>query len=333
MHPNAQADRAKTARASAIAAEAPSLNGGTPAQYLRLLGERVRDARARHGMTRKMLAHDCGVSERYLAQLESGRGNLSIVLLRRVAAAIDVPLAELVSEELPPVEYAFVAERLRRLTSAELTEAAAILAKRFGDQAAREERIALIGLRGAGKSTLGMMLAKRLRWKFVELSREIEREAGVSVNEIFDLWGQAAYRRYERRAFERVVRTRSRVVIATGGGLVSELPTFERLLDNCYTIWLQASPNDYWERVLRQGDYRVSADVGTTQAMADMRRILSQREALYSKADARLQTSGKNTAQSLRELLMLVRKARPRPNAARVTSVRRPVSHAKSGLT
>ena len=333
MHPNAQADRAKTARASAIADEAPSVNGGIPAQYLRLLGERVRDARARHGMTRKMLAHDCGVSERYLAQLESGRGNLSIVLLRRVAAAIDVPLAELVSEELPPVEYALVAERLRRLTSAELTEAAAILAKRFGDQAAREERIALIGLRGAGKSTLGMMLAKRLRWKFVELSREIEREAGVSVNEIFDLWGQAAYRRYERRAFERVVRTRSRVVIATGGGLVSELPTFERLLDNCYTIWLQASPNDYWERVLRQGDYRVSADVGTKQAMADMRRILSQREALYSKADARLQTSGKNTAQSLRELLMLVRKARPRPSAARSTSARRPVSHAKSGLT
>jgi XRE family aerobic/anaerobic benzoate catabolism transcriptional regulator len=329
MHPNAQVDRAKTARASAIAAEAPSVNGGIPAQYLRLLGERVRDARARHGMTRKMLAHDCGVSERYLAQLESGRGNLSIVLLRRVAAAIDVPLAELVSEELPPVEYAFVAERLRRLTSAELTEAAAILAKRFGDQAAREERIALIGLRGAGKSTLGMMLAKRLRWKFVELSREIEREAGVSVNEIFDLWGQAAYRRYERRSLERVVRTRSRVVIATGGGLVSELPTFERLLDNCYTIWLQASPNDYWERVLHQGDYRMSADVGTKQAMADMRRILSQREALYSKADARLQTSGKTVAQSLRELLVLVRKARPTPSAARAASVRRPLSPAK----
>src|ERR1700687_3694231 len=142
--------------------------------YLCKLGERVRDARARHGMTRRMLAHDSGVSERYLAQLESARGNLSIVLLRRVAAAIDVPLAELVSEELPPVEYALVAERLRRLTSAELTEAAAILAKRFGDKAAREERIALIGLRGAGKSTLGMMLAKRLRWEFVELSREID---------------------------------------------------------------------------------------------------------------------------------------------------------------
>jgi XRE family transcriptional regulator, aerobic/anaerobic benzoate catabolism transcriptional regulator len=333
MHPHAQADRTSAARASVALVETSRSDGASPVQYLRMLGERVRDARVRHGMTRKMLAHDCGVSERYLAQLESGRGNLSIVLLRRVAAAIDVPLAELVSEELPPVEYGIVAERLRRLTPAELTEAAAILAKCFGDKAAREERIALIGLRGAGKSTLGMMLAERLRWDFVELSREIERDAGVSVNEIFDLWGQAAYRRYERRALERVVRTRSRVVIATGGGLVSELPTFERLLDNCYTIWLQASPNDYWERVLRQGDHRVSADVGTKQAMADMRRILSQREALYSKADARLQTSGKTIAQSLRELLLLVRKARPRPSATRVTSGRRPAPHAKSGLT
>jgi XRE family aerobic/anaerobic benzoate catabolism transcriptional regulator len=333
MHPNAQTAQVKATRASTIDAEAQSSNGDVPAQYLRLLGERVRDARARHGMTRKMLAHDCGVSERYLAQLESGRGNLSIVLLRRVAAAIYVPLTELVSEELPPVEYALVAQRLRRLTPTELTEAAAILAKRFGDKAAREERIALIGLRGAGKTTLGIMLAKRLGWDFVELSPEIAREAGVSVNEIFDLWGQAAYRRYERRALERVVRSRSRLVIATGGGLVSELPTFERLLDSCYTIWLQASPKDYWERVRRQGDHRMSADVGTKQAMADMRRILSQREALYAKADARLQTSGKTTARSLRELLVLARRAHPGPSAARAATVRRPASHAKSGLT
>jgi XRE family aerobic/anaerobic benzoate catabolism transcriptional regulator len=236
-------------------------------------------------MTRRMLARDCGVSERYLAELESGRGNFSIVLLRRVAAAIDVPLAELVSEELPPVEYALVAERLRRLKPAELTEAAALLAERFGKDAARADRIALIGLRGAGKSTLGALLAERLGWEFVELSREIEREAAVGVNEIFDLWGQAAYRRYERRALERVVLTRSRVVIATGGGLVSELATFERLLESCYTIWLQA-------------------------ALADMQRILSQRAALYSKADARLDTNGKTPAQSLRELAALARKAR-----------------------
>lgn len=329
MHPSAQAAALKTARATAAPAVAPSSLDGVPAEYLRLLGERVRDARARHGMTRRMLAHDCGVSERYLAQLESGRGNLSIVLLRRVAAAIDVPLAELVSEELPPVEYALIAERLRRLKPTELTEAAAILAKRFGDNAARADRIALIGLRGAGKSTLGTLLAERLGWPFVELSREIEREATVGVNEIFDLWGQAAYRRYERRALERVVLTRSPVVIATGGGLVSELPTFERLLEACYTIWLQASPNEYWERVLRQGDYRMSNGVGVKQAMADMRHILAQREALYSKADARLDTTGKTTAQSLRELLALVRKARTRRAAAPVENLKRPILHAR----
>src|SRR5579863_7158146 len=227
MHPDAQALRARPRRSSpdrsspgrslpapaSAATVDPSLSDAdAPLAYLRLLGERVRNARARHGMTRRMLAHDCGVSERYLAELESGRGNFSIVLLRRVAAAIDVPLAELVSEELPPVEYALVAERLRRLKPAELTEAAAILAKRFGGDAGRAHRIALIGLRGAGKSTLGALLAERMGWEFVELSREIEREAAVGVNEIFDLWGQAAYRRYERRALERIVLTRSRVV-------------------------------------------------------------------------------------------------------------------------
>ena len=325
MHPNAEAARSRPGRSSlggssparpaparsTIAPVDPSPAGGdAPLGYLRLLGERVRDARARHGMTRRMLAHDCGVSERYLAELESGRGNLSIVLLRRVAAAIDVPLAELVSEELPPVEYALVAERLRRLKPGELSEAAALLAERFGKDAARAERIALIGLRGAGKSTLGALLAGRLGWEFVELSREIEREAAVGVNEIFDLWGQAAYRRYERRALERVVLTRARVVIATGGGLVSELATFERLLEACYTIWLRASPKDYWERVLRQGDYRLSAGVSAKEALADMRRILSQREAFYSKADARLDTGGKTPAQSLRELAALAHKAR-----------------------
>ncbi len=280
-----------------------------PAQFLQLLGERVRDARARHGMTRRMLAHDSGVSERYLAQLESGRGNFSIALLRRVAAALDVPLAELVSEQTPPVEYALLVQRLHRLAPAQLAEAAALLARRFGERPARLERIALIGLRGAGKSTLGAALAERLGWRFVELSREIERAAGMRVSEIFDLLGQAAYRRYERRAIENLVRADPQVVIAAGGGLVSELSTFERLLESCYTVWLQASPREYWERVMRQGDLRMSAGVNEAQAMADMRRILAQREPLYAKADARLDTSGKSPAHSLREVLALARRA------------------------
>lgn len=282
-------------------------------QYLAMLGERVRDARVRHGMTRRTLAHDSGISERYLAQLESGRGNLSIVLLRRVAAAIDVSLASLVGDDQPPVEYELLAERLRQLDPAELAEASSILARRFGDGAARMERVALIGLRGAGKTALGERAAWRLGWEFVELSREIEREAGVSVNEIFDLWGQAAYRRYERRATERLLRTRSRIVIAAGGGLVAEMGTFAQLLASCYTVWLQAAPEEHWERVVRRGgDNRVRGGADEAQAMADMRRILAQRERLYRTADARLDTTGKTPDQSTRELLRLIARARAR---------------------
>jgi XRE family transcriptional regulator, aerobic/anaerobic benzoate catabolism transcriptional regulator len=308
----------------AAVAQADGARAEAPAQYLAMLGERVRDARARHGMTRRMLAHDSGVSERYLAQLEGGRGNFSIALLRRVAAAIDIPLTELVSEQVPPVEYALLAQRLRRLTPAELAEAAALFAKRFGERPARLDRIALIGLRGAGKSTLGTALAQRLGWDFVELSREIERAAGMSVNEIFDLLGQAAYRRYERRAVENILRAGSRIVIAAGGGLVSELSTFERLLEACYTVWLQAAPREHWERVLRQGDYRMSTGVNETQAMADMRRILVQRAPFYGKADARIETSGKTPAESIRQLLTIVRKAR-----AGGGRIRAPAAHAK----
>jgi XRE family aerobic/anaerobic benzoate catabolism transcriptional regulator len=290
---------------------------GATDPYLRKLGERVRDARARHGMTRRMLARDSGVSERYLAQLESGRGNLSIVLLRRVATAIDVEISSLVRENEPSVEFEMLAERLRRLDDAELTEAAAILSQRFGDGGARMERVALIGLRGAGKSTLGHRLARRLNWHFVELSREVEREAGAAITEIFNLWGQAAYRRYERQAVERLVRTRKHIVIATGGGLVAELGSFERLLASCFAVWLQATPEDHWERVVRkEGDNRVRGGAGQTQAMADMRRILAQRERLYRKADARLDTSGKSAAQSLRELLRLVSEARAQAGAS-----------------
>jgi len=279
-----------------------------PASYLRLLGERVRDARARHGMTRRMLARDSGISERYLAELEAGRGNLSIALLRRLASAIDVPVAELVSDDpARPIEYTLLVERLGRLDPGELTEASAMVAERFGDRTGRLNRIALIGLRGAGKSTLGAMLARHLGWRFIEMSREIEKEAGVSVNEIFDLWGQASYRRYERRALERILRTENKLVLASGGGLVSEPATFERLLDSFYTIWLEAAPEEHWDRVIRQGDHRVE-NSGDTEALVDMRRILAQRDALYGKADLRVDTSGKSVRQSLKQLIASIEK-------------------------
>jgi XRE family transcriptional regulator, aerobic/anaerobic benzoate catabolism transcriptional regulator len=300
-----------TRRTTKAVIEADSRSAAlTPTGYLKKLGERVRNARARHGMTRRMLARDSGISERYLAQLESGHGNFSIVLLRRLATAIDVPLAELVSDQPPPpVEYRLLVERMRRLEPAELGEASKLLAERFGDRTGRLERIALIGLRGAGKSTLGALLARHLGWSFLEMSSEIEKEAGVSVEEIFDLWGQAAYRRYERRALERVLRTQSKVVLATGGGLVSEPATFERLLDSCYTVWLKASPKEHWNRVIGQGDHRVVAS-GDTQPLADMRRILAQRDASYGKADARLNTNGKTERQSLQELVALIDRKR-----------------------
>ena len=311
--------RNSNGRVKAVAVEAPGAQRGlSPARYLKLIGERVRDARARHGMARRMLARDSGISERYLAELESGRGNFSIALLRRVANAINVPVAELVSDHCaPPVEYKLLVERLRRLESTELDEASTMLTERFGDRTGRMDRIALIGLRGAGKSTLGAMLAQKLGWTFVELSREIEKEAGVRVDEIFDLWGQGAYRRYERRALERLIRTQPKFVLAAGGGLVADPATFERILDSCFVVWLHASPKDHWDRVIRQGDHRVEGS-GDSEAMADMRRILDQRNALYGKADVRVDTSGKTVRQSLKSLIALTSK-RVAPAAARVS--------------
>jgi XRE family aerobic/anaerobic benzoate catabolism transcriptional regulator len=273
------------------------------AEFLRQLGERIRDARARRGMTRKILARDSGVSERYLAQLEAGHGNISIALLRQIALAMGLPLTDLVREGADrPVELTLLIQALARLSPSELTEARKLLTDAFGAMVERDRRhrIALIGLRGAGKSTLGAMLAKELGVSFVELDREIERESGTGLSEIFDLYGQAAFRRYERRALETIIERHNRVVIATGGSIVSEPATFDLLLSACYTVWLTAAPEEHMSRVLAQGDLRPMAD--NEQAMEDLRRILDGRHALYSKADARVDTAGKSVAQSLGEL-------------------------------
>ena len=273
------------------------------AAYLRLLGDRIREARARRGMTRKILARDSKVSERYLAQLEAGHGNVSIVLLRQIAHAMGLPLVDLVREGPDrPVELTLLIQTLARLPGKELAQARKILAETFGAVVERERRhrIALIGLRGAGKSTLGAMLAKELAVPFIELDREIERESGTSLSEVFDLYGQSAFRRYERRALESVIERHDRAVIATGGSIVSEAGTFDLLLSACFTVWLTAAPEEHMARVVAQGDTRPMAD--NEEAMEDLRRILQGREALYSKADARVDTAGKTTAQSLREL-------------------------------
>jgi XRE family transcriptional regulator, aerobic/anaerobic benzoate catabolism transcriptional regulator len=272
-------------------------------EYLKLLGERVRQTRARRGMTRKLLARDSGVSERYLAQLETGQGNISILLLRQIASALDIPLEALVLQGAePPVDLVHTTEFLRRLPAAELVEARHLLVQHFGgvDLEARRGRIALIGLRGAGKSTLGAMLADHLEVPFLELDRLIEQESGVSLSAIFDLYGQSGFRRLERRCLDQVIERHPRFVLATGGSLVSEPATFERLLTMCFTVWLRATPEEHMQRVIAQGDMRPMAD--NRESMSDLKRILEVREQLYRKADMTMNTSNHAVEESLAAL-------------------------------
>ncbi len=290
--------------ASESAAHQPDQDSAADSEYLRLLGERVRETRARRGMTRRLLARDSGVSERYLAQLETGQGNISILLLRQIASALDIPLAALVSEgPEPPVDLVHTTEFLRRLPAAELAEARRLLVQHFGgvDLAARRGRIALVGLRGAGKSTLGAILANHLEVPFLELDRLIEQESGVTLSAIFDLYGQSGFRRLERRCLDQVIERYPRFVLATGGSLVSEPASFERLLTTCFTVWLRATPEEHMERVIAQGDIRPMAD--NRESMSDLKRILQVREPLYRKADVTIDTSTASVEESV-ELLV-----------------------------
>jgi XRE family aerobic/anaerobic benzoate catabolism transcriptional regulator len=274
--------------------------------FLQRLGDRVREARARRGMTRKILARDSGVSERYLAQLESGRGNVSVLLLRQIAQALNMPVNELVREDNgQSVELTLIEQFLKRLPAAKLPEVRELLMREFGAMYGnRAGRIALVGLRGAGKSTLGAELARRLGVPFFELDHEIESEAGTSLHEIFLLHGQAGFRRYERRALERVLEANERCVIATGGSLVSEPGTYDLLLSTCLTVWLKAAPEEHMARVAAQGDYRPMA--GNREAMEDLRRILAGREKLYAQADVTIDTAGRGADASLDELARAV---------------------------
>ena len=271
-------------------------------EYLIILGERVRTLRARRGISRKILASTSDISERYLAQLESGRGNISISLLRQLAFAMDVSLEELVRDGPErSVEHSFLLQHLDEMPSDAISKIYALVMGQSDEPSERVNRIALIGLRGAGKSTLGRALAGKLDFPFVELVREIEREAGMSINEVFSLSGQASYRRLERQCLENTVNRFEKVVISVGGSLVSEPGTYERLLKQCYTVWLKADPEEHMKRVIGQGDYRPMA--GNVQAMDDLRRILTDRETLYGKADTIVDTSADSVEDSLQKLL------------------------------
>lgn len=275
--------------------------------YLRRLGRRVRDARARRGMTRKILARDSGVSERYLAQLESGRGNPSVAVLHQIARAMDMTVVQLAAGDAgdDPLR-AEIAAMLAPLAPDELEQAARLLRRRFApaSQPARRRRIALIGLRGAGKSTLGRALADRLGVPFVELNRLIEQEYGADIGELLALSGQPALRRYEKRCLEEIVRRHDAVVIATGGGIVANPETYNLLLRETHTIWLSASPEEHMRRVVEQGDLRPMAE--NREAMADLRAILEARGPLYARAEARIDTSGESEVASLEKLARTV---------------------------
>ena len=273
------------------------------------LGERVRNLRARRGLTRKAVAQAADVSERHLANLEYGIGNASILVLQQVSGALQCSLAELVGDvTTTSPEWLLIRELLENRSEADLRRARIALGELLGTapgDPARQRRIALIGLRGAGKSTLGQMLADDLDVPFIELSREIEKFAGCSVREIHDLYGTNAYRRYERRALEETVQIYGEVVIATPGGIVSDPATFNQLLAHCTTVWLQAAPEEHMGRVAAQGDTRPMA--ASKEAMDDLRRILSGRAAFYSKADLTVDTSGHDLAESFHLLRDAVR--------------------------
>jgi XRE family aerobic/anaerobic benzoate catabolism transcriptional regulator len=260
-------------------------------------------------MTRKALAHGAGMSERHLANLETGHGNASVMLLRQLARALEATIGELVGESAPASpEWASIVALLRGCDEATLSRARKALADLVGGAAPdpqRAGRVALIGLRGAGKSTLGRMLADDLRVPFVELDRIVERIAGCDVGEIHSLYGPAAFRRYELRALEETIAEHRHAVIATGGGLVTEPDTYDLVRARCFTIWLRATPDEHMKRVIAQGDMRPMA--GNAEAMEDLKRILTSREDAYAKADIVFDTSGKPLAEaylSLREQVL-----------------------------
>jgi XRE family aerobic/anaerobic benzoate catabolism transcriptional regulator len=275
-----------------------------PDDFLQRLGERVRTMRSRRGMSRKALAKHSEVSERYLAQLEGGTGNCSIVLLRRIATAMSVRLAELVGEHPEPaIENQLLTQLLERLSPAQVAEARELLLSRFGGPTSdmRRGRIALIGLRGGGKSTLGPLLGKALSVPFVELDRVIEQQSGMALTELFEMFGQATFRRMERAALDRILREHPAFVLATGGSLVAEPGTFELLLTSCLTVWVRTRPEQHMSRVIAQGDLRPMA--GNTRSMDDLVQILTSREPLYAKADITLDTTDRTPEQSIADLL------------------------------
>src|SRR5688572_14593054 len=268
----------------------PKVAGESESELHALVGQRVRDARARRFMTRKALAEESGISIAYLARVENGTGNISLGLLQRLALALNLPIESFfVAEESSNADFTMIVEFLRRQSADKL----AMIRRQLFDGDDSSQRIALIGIRGVGKSTLGPLLAEHLGLPFVELNREIEKEAKLEVSEIFTLYGQHGYRVLERKCLQRIISEFPRVVLATGGGIVAETPTYELLLTSFFTIWLKAKPQVMFERVLAQHDARIASTPLRFEAVDNIKRTLEARRHLYELAHASYDTTGK----------------------------------------
>ena len=276
-------------------------------RLLGVLGDRVRTLRAHRRMTRKVLARDSGVSERYLAQLEHGQGNISVVLLARVAAALRTEPSDLLqTRERQTAEEVLIADLLRELSPDTHKAFLQILSENFSVPVQSRRRIALIGLRGAGKTSQGKLLADHLDIPFVHLGSEIEKLAGMSASEIFSLSGQTGYRRLEEKALMQTLKRFDRCVVETGGSIVTDAKLLNTLLTTCFVVWLHARPEEYMRRLTAEGDVRPMENL--SDAMSDLRRILSERDELYSKAHASIDTNDKSIEECVAELIQLTPK-------------------------
>lgn len=279
--------------------------------FLKALGDRVTSLRASRGMTRKSVSEIAGVSERHLANLEYGKGNASILVLLQIAEALECNLAELIGDPTTTSgEWLLIRQLLIGQDESILRKARIAISEMMGVKGGHSNGfnpiIALVGLRGAGKSTLGHMLSEDLGFQFIELSREIERLVGCTTSEIQSLYGMNAYRKYERRALEETLQIYPEAIIATPGGIVSDPGTFNLLLGHCTTIWLHAKPEDHMRRVAAQGDLRPMAQ--NPEAMEDLKKILAGRSTFYSQASMSLDTSSQNLEETFLKLREMVRK-------------------------
>ena len=278
-----------------------------PSNLLVTLGIKVRELRKNKQMTRRMLASKSSISERYLAELEQGRGNISILLLERLAEALDTEMFQLLNYVAnQTAETRLIMELLRKLSHEEQKIALQTLYKRFAIPYSSKQRIALIGLRGAGKTTLGKMLADQLDFSFINLTDVIEDLAGMNMSEIFSLSGTIGYRRLEEQALYETLQNNEKCIIETGGGIVSQLQLLNTLLSTCFVIWPKTSPEQYMKRVIDQGDLRPM--LNHPDAMSNLRHLLEEREPSYGKADATLNTFNQIPSESLASLIELLPK-------------------------